>query len=200
MQRSEDWTVNPLDVAGPGAIRLKEILAILPAIPPTCGWSSQRADGVGKNVVAVATEAFEERPLAQNVGGPTTWHVTDWDQRRVVSVTMDGEQDDDNIAIEHFGRYSSQLSPDVYRIYVSHDGEIISTYTDSKDDQNYCVHYPFLHEILLPEGIQTVRRDELEELERLGPDVDLVAYPPCLGESAKKVKSRCQYWIVSSYY
>ncbi|KAH9888149.1 hypothetical protein F4778DRAFT_755240 [Xylariomycetidae sp. FL2044] len=121
------------------------------------------------------------------VGGPSTWHVTDWDQRRVVSVTMDGEQDDDSIAIEHFRRYSSQLSTDIYRIHVSHTGEIISTYTDPKDDETCCVHYPHLHEISLPKGIQTVRRDELEELERLGPDVDLVAYPPCLGGSAKKV-------------
>lgn len=59
------------------------------------------------------------------------------------------------------------------------------------------MHYPFLHEILLPEGIQTVRRDELEELERLGLDVDLVAYPTCLGGSAKKVKPKCRSWIVS---
>lgn len=27
-------------------------------------------------------------------GGPSTWHITDWDQRRVISVTMDGLQDD----------------------------------------------------------------------------------------------------------
>ncbi|UNI23988.1 hypothetical protein JDV02_009771 [Purpureocillium takamizusanense] len=121
------------------------------------------------------------------VGGPSTWHIIDWDQRRVVSVTMDGEQDDESIAIEHFSRYSSQLSPDIYRIHVSHTGEIISTYIDSNNDQTCCVHYPFLHEIFLPEGIQTVRRDELEELERLGPDADLVAYPPCSGGSAKKV-------------
>ncbi|KAI0872871.1 hypothetical protein GGS24DRAFT_465729 [Hypoxylon argillaceum] len=121
------------------------------------------------------------------VGGPSTWHVIDWDRRRVVSVTMDGEQDDESMAIKHFSRYSSQLSPDIYRISVSDTGEIISAYIDSKNDQTYCVYYPFLHEIFLPEGIQTVRRDELEELERLGPDADLVAYPPCLGGSAKKV-------------
>lgn len=125
------------------------------------------------------------------VGGPSTWHVVDWDQRRVVSVTMDGEQDDESLAIEHFSRYSSQLCPDVYRIHVSDTGGIISTYTDPKNDQTCCVHYPSLHEALLPEGIQTVRRDELEELERLGPDTDLVAYPPSLGKSAKNLKPHC---------
>ncbi|KAF4957072.1 hypothetical protein FGADI_3366 [Fusarium gaditjirri] len=121
------------------------------------------------------------------VGGPSTWHITDWDQRRVVSVTMDGEQDDESLAIEHFSRYSDQLSPDIYRIYISHSGEIISTYNDPKDDETCTIHYPSLQDTCLPEGVQTVRRDELEELERLGPDVDLVAYPPCQDGSAKKV-------------
>lgn len=32
-------------------------------------------------------------------GGPSTWHITDWDQRRVVSVTMDEEQEDESIAV-----------------------------------------------------------------------------------------------------
>ncbi|KAF5551129.1 kinase [Fusarium phyllophilum] len=113
------------------------------------------------------------------VGGPTTWHIVDWDQRRVVSVTMDGEQDDESLAIEHFSRYSDQLSPAIYRIHLSHTGEIIWTSTDPKNDTTCCVHYPSLHDAYLPEGVQTVQRDKLEELKRLGPDADLVVmyYP-----------------------
>ncbi|RWA05819.1 hypothetical protein EKO27_g9282 [Xylaria grammica] len=121
------------------------------------------------------------------VGGPSTWHITDWDQRRVVSVTMDGEQDDDNAAIQHFRRYSSQLPLNVYRIHLSDAGEIISMYTDVENDRTCCVHYPLLSEISVPEGVLTVRRDELEELDRLGPDADLVSYPPCSGTSATRV-------------
>ncbi|KAI1376614.1 kinase-like domain-containing protein [Hypoxylon crocopeplum] len=121
------------------------------------------------------------------IGGPSTWHVTDWDQRRLISVTMDGEQDDESIAIEHLSRYGSQLQPGIYRIYVSQTGEIISTYTDAENDQTKCVHYPFLHEIVLPEGIQTIQRDALEELDRLGPDADLVAYSACSKGPTKKV-------------
>lgn len=124
-------------------------------------------------------------------GGDSTWHITDWDRRRTVSVTMDGEQEDDNLFIEHFTRYGSDLSSNIYRIYVSDTGEIISTHSDPEDDMTYCMYYPFPHEISLPEGVQTVRRDELEELDRLGPDVDLVTYPPCSGESSKKVIPRC---------
>lgn len=119
--------------------------------------------------------------------GPSTWYITDWDQRRVISVTMDGLQDDADNAIQHLRRHSSQLPLGTYRIYVSQTGEIISTHTDPKDDQTHCVHYPPLQEALLPEGIQTVQRDALEELDRLGADVDLVTYPPCSGENGKKV-------------
>lgn len=121
------------------------------------------------------------------IGGPSTWHVTDWDQRRVISVTMDEEQDDESIAIQHLRRHICQLPLSVHRIHMSNTGEIISAYTDAEDDETYCVHYPALDEISLPEGVQTVRRDMLEELERLGPDVDLVVYRPCSSEPANMV-------------
>ena len=123
-------------------------------------------------------------------GGPSTWYIADWDQRRIISVTMDGQQDDDTLAIEQLRRHqrSDPLPSNVYRIYVSNSGEIISMHTDPEDDETYCVYYPFLHEISLSEGTQTIRRDELEELERFGPAVDLVAYPACMKESSRKVR------------
>ncbi|KAM0306884.1 hypothetical protein ACHAPM_001461 [Fusarium culmorum] len=100
---------------------------------------------------------------------------------------MDGEQDDDDLAIEHYSRLNHQISPETYRIYVSESGEIISTHTDANDNVNYYIHYPSLEDASLPEGIQTIRRDELQELDRLGPDADLVEYLPGAGESAQKV-------------
>jgi len=126
---------------------------------------------------------------SQQPGGPTTWHITDWDRRRVVSVTMDGEHDDESLFLEHFPRHSDQLSPGTYRIYLSPTGDLISTHSDPDDDPTYFVHYPLLSEISLPEGVQTVRRSELEELDRFGPDVDLVTYPPLVADtvSPKKV-------------
>lgn len=123
------------------------------------------------------------------IGGPSTWHITDWDQRRVISVTMDDEQDDESIAIQHLRRHSSHIPTSVYRIHVSNTGEIISAYTDAENDETCCVNYPRLEEISLPEGVRTVRRDMLEELERLGPDTDLVAYPPCSSEPINKVRA-----------
>ncbi|CAG2006483.1 unnamed protein product [Fusarium graminearum] len=115
------------------------------------------------------------------VGGPSTWQVVDWDRRHVVSVTMDGEQDDDDLAIEHYSRLNHQISPETYRIYVSESAEIISTHDDAKDD-----------------GIQTIRRDELQEIDRLGPDADIVEYLPGAGESARKVDKHLE--AVFKYY
>jgi hypothetical protein len=120
-------------------------------------------------------------------GGPSTWHVTDWDQRRVVAVTLDGEQEDDNVAIEHYSRLSNQLARNVHRVDVSDTGEIISTYTDLKNNHNLCVQYPPFSNISVPPGILTARRNELEELDRPGPLVDLVSYLPCSGVSGTKV-------------
>jgi serine/threonine protein kinase len=110
------------------------------------------------------------------IGGPSTWHITDWDQRRVVSVTMDGEQEDETIDIRHFRRHAAQLPPDVYRVYLSDTGDIIKTYSDPEDDQNHCVHYPTYEEVAVPLHTQTVSRGDLEELDRFGPHVDLVAH------------------------
>jgi hypothetical protein len=69
------------------------------------------------------------------VGGPTTWHIVDWDQRRVVSMAMNGEQDEESLAIEqHFSCHSDQLSHAVYRVYISYNGEMLLNYTDLKND------------------------------------------------------------------
>ncbi|KAI8677495.1 EKC/KEOPS complex subunit BUD32 [Fusarium sp. Ph1] len=108
---------------------------------------------------------------------------------------MDEEQDDESIAIQHLRRHSSHIPLNVYRIHVSNTGEIVSIYTDVENDETCCVHYPLLDEISLPEGVRAVRRDMLEELERLGPDTDLVTYPPCSSEPANKVVFKyCFLW------
>jgi hypothetical protein len=123
------------------------------------------------------------------VGGPSTWDVIDWDQRRVVAVTTAEEQLEEDIAIEHFHRYNGQLSPDIFRIHLSCTGELISVDSDPQYDVTYSIFYPFLHDIHIPEGVKIVRRDELEELDRFGPHVDLVIYPLYQGEIAKKVNT-----------
>ncbi|KAI9150708.1 hypothetical protein HJFPF1_10484 [Paramyrothecium foliicola] len=109
---------------------------------------------------------------------------------------MDGEQDNEDLAIKFLGRYSDELPNNVYRIYLSNTGELISTSTDPADDPNYWVHYPFSSEGNLPQGVSTITRDKLEELQRLGPDVDLVTYP---NDSEEPKKVIFKYYFLWQY-
>ncbi|KAI9154792.1 N amino acid transport system protein [Paramyrothecium foliicola] len=110
-------------------------------------------------------------------GGPSTWHILDWDQRRIISVTMDEEQESEDLAIMHLKKHIDTLGPDVFAIHLLANGELISVSTDPKDDETTCVYYPPLQ--ALPGDARTVLRSELVELDRLGPNVDLVSYTPC---------------------
>ncbi|QKX60133.1 uncharacterized protein TRUGW13939_07276 [Talaromyces rugulosus] len=107
-------------------------------------------------------------------GGPSTWYVVDWDQRRLVSVTMDEELESEDPALEHLLKHIDDLAPDVYEIYVSSEGFLISTSTDAKDDETYCPFYPPLSTVQNAEDVQVISRAGLEELDRLSANVDLV--------------------------
>lgn len=110
-------------------------------------------------------------------GGPSIWHVIDWDQRRLVSVKMDQKLDSEDLAFEYLLRYIDDLPPDVYLLYVSPQGDFISTSNDPEDDETLCVFRPPIDMSQVPDGITTISRAELEEVARLGPNVDLVVYP-----------------------
>lgn len=56
-------------------------------------------------------------------GGPSIWHVVDWDQRRLVSVKMDEEQESEDVAFEHLLKHIDTLAPNVYLVYLSPDGD-----------------------------------------------------------------------------
>lgn len=110
-------------------------------------------------------------------GGPSFWHVIDWDQRRLVSVKMDQEQESPDLAFDCLLKHIDHLPPDVYLIHLSPSGNILSMSNDPKDDETLCVFRPPLSAAQLPDGIATISRAELQEVGRLGPNVDLVVYP-----------------------
>ncbi|OAQ62976.1 protein kinase-like protein [Pochonia chlamydosporia 170] len=110
-------------------------------------------------------------------GGPSVWHITDWDQRRLVSVMMDEEQEEEDEARGHLLKYINDLPPDVHQIHVSPTGELISVSNDPKDDPTYFPYYPPLSEVQNPNNAPVVSRADLYELDRLGPMVDLVICP-----------------------
>lgn len=112
-------------------------------------------------------------------GGPSVWFILDWDQRRTIAVSMDEEQESEDVAIEHLKKHIDSLGPDVNAIQLSLDGELISVSTNPEDDEGTCVYYPPLQAIQRPDYVKTVLRSELLELDRLTPNVDLIMYPPC---------------------
>lgn len=80
-------------------------------------------------------------------GGPSTWFILDWDQRRVITVTMDEEQESEDLAVEYLKKHIATLGDDVYGIHVSQDGNLLSVSTDPEDDQTTCAYYPPLKAI-----------------------------------------------------
>lgn len=111
-------------------------------------------------------------------GGPSTWHVLDWDQRRIIAVTIDDYDEEGDVAIEHLKKHIHALRNDVYAIRLSPDGDLVSTSNDSGDDETTCPFYPPLEAIKLPGNVPTVSRSDLLEVDRLAPNVDLVSYAP----------------------
>ncbi|KAI5464911.1 hypothetical protein BGZ63DRAFT_378981 [Mariannaea sp. PMI_226] len=112
-------------------------------------------------------------------GGPSSWYILDWDQRGIIAVTMDEEQESEDVAIGHLRKYIDTLGTDVYEIHVSQDGELVSVSTEPEDDLGMCVYYPPLQAIQPPSHVETVLRSNLLELDRLNPNVDLVSYTSC---------------------
>jgi hypothetical protein len=115
-------------------------------------------------------------------GGPSIWHVIVHDQRRLISVKMDEEQDSEDTALAYLKKSIKKIPFDAVQAYFSPEGKLISTSTDPEDDNTYCIYYPSVDELQRvnntnTQRIQTIVRSELEEIDRLGPDVDLVTYP-----------------------
>ncbi|TVY39865.1 hypothetical protein LOCC1_G004302, partial [Lachnellula occidentalis] len=118
-------------------------------------------------------------------GGPHTWHILDWDQRRLISVTGSAEAlPDDEDAIKILIKHIDQLDSDVFEIKVSDDGELLSTSSKPKDDVTLALHYP-RYDVSSDSSTKndTLTRPQFTEVDRLGPEVDLVRYTEESGES-----------------
>lgn len=77
-------------------------------------------------------------------GGPSKWYIFDTDQRRMIVVTMDDEQDEEDLAIQHLRQHVDDLGPDVFEIHVSVDGDLLSTSSRPEDGRMQAVNYPML--------------------------------------------------------
>lgn len=117
-------------------------------------------------------------------GGPTVWHTIDWDQRKFISTSVpeevdmaDGGEEVEERVIQALAGFVNQLDPQVNLVKLSTEGELISTSSDAKDDSAYTPLYCPIDTI--PENYgrgRIVSRNDLVELDRLSPCVDLVSY------------------------
>ena len=75
---------------------------------------------------------------------------------------------------------SGRLGPDVTAVEITFDGTILSAIRDADLDVTPYVHYlePDRYELPQDLAVETVARDQLDELGRLAPWVDTVATPP----------------------
>ncbi|UKZ57296.1 hypothetical protein TrVGV298_011149 [Trichoderma virens] len=132
----------------------------LPAFPSSSLTSLSRRSKEKENMIEDEWRYFAPGG-AITPGGPSTWYILDWDQRHIIAVTMDEEQESEDIAVQHLRKHIDTLGPDVYAVRLSQDGEL--------------AFQP-------PSHVKTVLRSHLVELDRFGPNVDLVSYTPCTSE------------------
>ncbi|TQV93708.1 Protein kinase-like domain [Cordyceps javanica] len=141
-------------------------------------------------------------------GGPYTWHITDFDQRRHFSVTycnpapipdedVEGTED---LCLAQLRRHIDDLGADVLGIRFSDpEGPISISVSQDDDVTMYANCYPPT-ELRLPFPAKTVGFGSLTELDRMGPQVDLVTYPatPAAGGQAADTKAAFKYWFIQN--
>ncbi|KAK2592912.1 hypothetical protein QQS21_009380 [Conoideocrella luteorostrata] len=143
-------------------------------------------------------------------GGPYTWYITDFDQRRHFSVTycnpapipdedLEGTED---ICLAQLRKHIDDLGTDALGIRFSDPGGPISISTSQDDDVTMYTNCHLPSELRLPFPVKTVGFDSLTELDRMGPQVDLVTYPgtPTVGGggAAADTKAAFKYWFIQN--
>lgn len=136
-------------------------------------------------------------------GGPYTWYITDFDQRRNFSVTYDPPTEvtdvegTEEICLEKLRQHIDELGADVLGIRFADSNGPITTSSNKEDDVTFYTNCDPLSALQLPFAVRTIRFGNLTELDRFGPQVDLVTYQgdPAVGDGAKK-KVAFKYWFV----
>ena len=120
------------------------------------------------------------RPL---VGGQE-WAIWDWDQRRPIDILLPHEADEEFV-YEALGKLIDTLPPDVAEVELDEQGELVSTSSNPSHTRSWVPFYPLRTEF--PRRATTLRRRDLNEVDRLGVQVDLVTYSPQPGETKQAV-------------
>ncbi|KAM3430904.1 hypothetical protein NHJ13734_007537 [Beauveria thailandica] len=141
-------------------------------------------------------------------GGPYTWYITDFDQRRHFSVTYCNQapipdedlEETEDICLAQLRQHIDDLGTDVLGIRFSDPEGPISISTSQDDDVTMYTNCYLPSELRLPFPVKTVGFDSLTELDRMGPQVDLVSYPgtPTVDGVAVDSKAAFKYWFIQN--
>ncbi|KAH6630596.1 hypothetical protein B0J18DRAFT_421650 [Chaetomium sp. MPI-SDFR-AT-0129] len=138
-------------------------------------------------------------------GGPYTWHIIDFDQRRHFGVTyapvaeVEDVEETEDVCLTQLRRHLDQLGPVVYGIrFTEPDGPVsFLTDQDADDQTTYINNYP-LFALNLSFPVKAVFLADLKELDRLGPQVDLVSYPGTPCTTPGTTVAAFKYWFMEN--
>lgn len=124
---------------------------------------------------------------SENPETRTHCRVWDWDQLRTIKVKGTAKlfPPDEDVEIPVLARFVDELPPEVTAVTVDDEGHITEVSTKPEEDDTMLIGYlPFsttesLHDC------RTIQYSRLQELDRLGPGVDLTAYCDESGNTQK---------------
>lgn len=113
--------------------------------------------------------------------------VWDWDQLRMIKIKGTAKlfPPDEDVEVSILAQFADCLSHKVRAVTVDDEGRILETSTNLEEDDTVFIGYlPFSSTESL-HGCRTIQYSKLQELDRLGPGVDLSAYHDESGTSQK---------------
>ena len=105
-------------------------------------------------------------------------NVWDWDQLRMIKIRGSAKlfPPEEDIELSILARFADYLSPEIRAITVDDDGLLTGVSTDPEEDDAIFLAYPPFSLCGSLADCRTIRYSELQELDRLGPFVDLLSY------------------------
>ncbi|KAJ8125736.1 hypothetical protein O1611_g7902 [Lasiodiplodia mahajangana] len=105
-------------------------------------------------------------------------NVWDWDRLRMIKIKGTAKLflPDEDIEVPILARFADYLSPEVRAVTVNDEGLITNISTDLEDDETPFIGYHPFSAVESLHGCRTIQYSKLQELDRLGPGVDLSLY------------------------
>ncbi|QKX54884.1 uncharacterized protein TRUGW13939_01974 [Talaromyces rugulosus] len=114
----------------------------------------------------------------ENPKTETHCNVWDWDQLRMIKVKGTAKlfPPEEDVEIPVLTQFVDSLSPEVRAVTVDDDGLLTGISTDPEEDDTVFIGYLPFSSVESLAGCRVIQHSKLQELDRLGPGVDLSSY------------------------